>query len=216
MNPFMTLPSGPAPTPTQARPDRGHGRAAGDIGLWVFIGVASSLFSLFIAAYLMRMDSSDWSPIALPWQLWLSSALLLAGSIVLQRASVATRTTGTIGGSHFRSLLLAGGACALAFLIVQSWAWRVLLIGQVGPNGNPAGSFFYLLTAMHGLHVAGGLVGWAMTVSATWRNAEPARIARLTVLCTRYWHFLLVVWIVLFGALGWVTPELIRTICGTR
>ncbi|MFD2271316.1 hypothetical protein ACFS07_09870 [Undibacterium arcticum] len=89
----------------------------------------------------MRMDSSDWSPIALPWQLWLSSALLLAGSIVLQRASVATRTPGTIGGSHFRSLLLAGGACALAFLIVQSWAWRVLLIGQVGPNGNPAGSF---------------------------------------------------------------------------
>ena len=81
---------------------------------------------------------------------------------------------------------------------------------------NPAGSFFYLLTAMHGLHVAGGLVGWAVTILATWRNADPARVARLTVLCARYWHFLLAVWIVLFVALGWVTPELIRTICGTR
>ena len=205
-----------APRSVPSMRARPPGRSAGDIGLWVFIGVACSLFSLFIAAYLMRMEGSDWSPIAPPWQLWLSTGLLLAGSIVLARAGTTVRMPGQLEGRRFRILLLAGGACAVAFLLVQSWAWRALLIAQIGPNGNPAGSFFYLLTAMHGLHVAGGLVGWAVTILATWRNADPARVARLTVLCARYWHFLLAVWIVLFVALGWVTPELIRTICGTR
>ena len=205
-----------APRSVPSMRARPPGRSAGDIGLWVFIGVACSLFSLFIAAYLMRMEGSDWSPIAPPWQLWLSTGLLLAGSIVLARAGAAARMPGQLEGRRFRILLRAGGACAVAFLLVQSWAWRALLIAQIGPNGNPAGSFFYLLTAMHGLHVAGGLVGWAVTILATWRNADPARVARLTVLCARYWHFLLAVWIVLFVALGWVTPELIRTICGTR
>ena len=66
---------------SQAAPD---GAAAG-IGLWVFMAVATSLFSLFIAAYVMRMSQTDWTAIAMPWQLWLSTALLAAGSVLLQQ-----------------------------------------------------------------------------------------------------------------------------------
>ena len=66
-------------------PDR---RAASTgTGLWAFMGVATALFTLFILAYAMRMDSGDWSPIAMPWQLWLSTALLVAGSLLLRRAA---------------------------------------------------------------------------------------------------------------------------------
>ena len=74
-------------------------------------------------------------------------------------------------------------------------------------------SFFYLLTAMHGLHMVGGLAGWAWTVSAARR--EPAEAAWRIALCARYWHFMLAVWIVLFATLDWVTPEVARFICGT-
>jgi cytochrome c oxidase subunit 3 len=185
-------------------------RAAGT-GLWVFIVVASTLFALFLLAYAMRMDSSDWSPIARPWQLWLSSALLLAGSVLLQRASAAAQRS---NWGLARALLWAGGACALAFLGSQWWAWQALQAARVQLAGNPAASFFYLLTALHALHVLGGLAAWAVTAQLAWERADPARVALRIALCARYWHFLLVVWAVLFAALGWLTPEIVRFLCG--
>jgi cytochrome c oxidase subunit 3 len=190
-----------------------RGPAAG-IGLWVFMGVAGMLFSLFIAAYVMRMSSADWYAIGMPWQLWLSTALLIAGSLALQLASAAAAKG---EWEQVRSLMLAGGACALAFLGAQSWAWQALLALQVMPSGNPAASFFYLLTAMHGLHVAGGLVGWALTARRAF-GSDPShdavRLAWSVRLCARYWHFLLAVWVALFATLGGLTPEVVRFICG--
>lgn len=184
--------------------------AAVSVGLWVFMGVVTALFSLFIAAYVMRMNASDWSAIAMPRQLWLSTALLVAGSVCLQRAGGATQA------ARVRGLLLAGGACAVAFLGVQLWAWQALLSMHVGPAGNPAASFFYVLTALHGLHVAGGLVAWAVTARGAWRSADAARSAQRIALCARYWHFLLVLWLLLFATLGGLTPEVVRFICGTN
>jgi cytochrome c oxidase subunit 3 len=186
---------------------------AASIGLWVFMGVASSLFALFLMAYVLRMNGSDAVTIALPWQPWLSSAFLITGSLCLQRASVVAR------GPHpqaARGPLWAGGFCALAFLGAQLWTWQILLDAQLLPASHPAASFFYLLTAMHGLHMAGGLAGWAWTAAAARRlAAEPAAVAWRVALCARYWHFMLAVWLLLFAALRWVTPELARFICGT-
>lgn len=198
--------------PGAARDDRkGRGATIG-IGLWAFMGTATTLFLLFITAYVMRMEGGDWSAIAMPWQLWLSTALLVAGSVALQRASAAAR-----GGreAQARALLWVGGACALAFLGVQLWAWQALHALRVVPVANPAASFFYLLTALHGLHVAGGLVAWGVTARGLWRNADPARGAWRIRLCARYWHFLLAVWLLLFATLGGLTPEVVRFICGT-
>jgi len=181
-------------------------------GLWVFIGVASTLFGLFLTAYVMRMDGADWSTIALPPQLWLSSGLLLAGSVLLQRASAAAK------GARWPAvqiLLLAGGACAMAFIGVQLWAWQSLLAARVMLASNPAASFFYVLTALHGLHVLGGLIAWAATMpTVSQQPSDPAGVARRVALCARYWHFLLAVWVVLFAALGWLTPDVVRFICG--
>ena len=185
-----------------------------DTGLWVFIGVASTLFALFLTAYVMRMDGADWSTIALPRQLWLSSALLLAGSALLQRAGTAARAA---RWPLARMLLTAGGACAMAFIGVQLWAWQSLLAARVMLAGNPAASFFYVLTALHGLHVLGGLVAWAATLSSlpsASAPSDPARVAWRVALCARYWHFLLAVWAVLFVTLGWLTPDVVRFICG--
>lgn len=184
--------------------------SAASIGLWVFMGVVTALFSLFTVAYVMRMSSGDAIALALPWQLWLSSALLVAGSVALHGASRASHRPDPV---RMRRLLLAGGLCAAGFLGVQLWAWSAMAHAQVLPSGNPSGSFFYLLTAMHGLHLAGGLVGWAMAARVAW--ADPARAGWRLALCARYWHFMLAVWLALFALLGWVTPEVARVICGT-
>jgi len=181
-------------------------------GLWVFIGVGSVLFMLFIVAYAMRMDQGEWSAIATPWQLWLSSALLVAGSLALHAAGGQARAL------RFRSarrLWLAGGAAAAAFLCAQLWAWQSLVDARVMLATNPAASFFYMLTAMHGLHVIGGLVAWSVVAKHVLpEDAEPRAAALRIALVARYWHFLLAVWVVLYAALGWLTPEIVRFICG--
>lgn len=191
-------------------PRRDARASAASIGLWVFMGVATALFSLFITAYVMRMNSSDAMSLALPWQLWLSTSLLVAGSVALEQACRAARAADS---SRARRLLWAGGLFALMFLGAQLWAWQALWSAQVMPAGNPAGSFFYLLTAMHGLHLAGGLAAWAWIARAVRRR--PAEAAWRIALCGRYWHFMLAVWLVLFALLAWVTPEVARFICGT-
>lgn len=185
--------------------------AAGSAGLWVFMGVVCTLFALFLTAYVMRMAEDDWSPFELPWQLWLSSALLLAGSVVMQRSASAARTT---RWPRARVLLVAGGVIALGFVASQLWAWSALTAREVRLASNPAASFFYLLTAMHGLHVLGGLIGWSATWNAARPGRDPVRGAAWIALCARYWHFLLAVWVVLFAAMGGLTPELARAICG--
>jgi len=198
-----TLPIGD-PSATRAR--------AAATGLWLFMGVVSVLFALFLVAYAMRMEATDWSPIAMPPQLWLSSGLLLAGSLLLQRAATAAHALRHV---QARQLLLAGGLAAMAFLGSQLWAWQSLLDARVALAGNPAASFFYVLTALHGLHVIGGLVAWSATVQAAGPPpAEPRRLALHITLCARYWHLLFAVWVVLFAALGWLTPEVVRFICG--
>jgi cytochrome c oxidase subunit 3 len=69
---------------------------------------------------------------------------------------------------------------------------------------NPANSFFYLLTAVHGLHLTGGLVALGRTSAKVWRGTEIADMRLSVELCAIYWHFLLLVWLVLLGLLtGW-------------
>lgn len=186
---------------------RGAGTSATGIGLWAFIGVATSLFSLFTAAYVLRAASNDWVPVVLPWQLWLSTALLVLASVSLARASRAARH-GDVASA--RSMTRVGGALALAFLAVQGWAWMALAAKMVLPGGQVSASFFFLLTAMHGLHVAGGLVAWAQML----RHWSSGRRAAAVPLLARYWHFLLLVWLALLALIGGMTPELASAICG--
>jgi cytochrome c oxidase subunit 3 len=203
--------SGAAPAAHHNQPDPA---AVLGTALWAFIGVATSLFFLFIASYLMRMQSADWHAIAMPWQLWLSTGLLLAASATIHLASRAGRQGRT---RTMSSLLLGAGLCMLGFLLVQSWAWEVLLGSRITVTGNPAASYFYLLTAMHGLHVAGGIAGWLMVSRPFWHAAQgrgPARAALSVGLCERYWHFLLLVWLALFATMAGLTNDLVRFICG--
>lgn len=196
---------------THADPAPDPARSAAT-ALWLFIGVASTFFSLFVVAYGMRMDAPDWSPIAMPAQLWLSSVLLVAGSVLMQRAGAAAA-----GGAaaSMRPLLIGGGVAAAAFVGSQLWAWQVLIDQRVFLAGNPAASFFYVLTALHGLHVLGGLVAWSVAAQAlSTPAAELPGAAWRIVLCARYWHFLLALWVVLFAVLALLTPEIVRFICG--
>ena len=168
------------------------------VGLGVFLAVATSLFALFISAYMMRREGADWRPLAQPMVLWFNTAVLILGSVFFQRARNASNSRQTGG---VRLGLLAGGVCTLVFLAGQLLAWQQLNAAGHFLTTNPANSFFYLLTALHGLHLLGGLWVWARTTVKLQRGAAVHEVRLSVELCTVYWHFLLVVWLVLFGLL---------------
>jgi cytochrome c oxidase subunit III len=171
------------------------------IGLGVFLAVVGSLFALFISAYSMRMNMVDWRALPMPRLLWFNTAVLILSSVALQGAYMAARRSnidGVIVG------LCAGGASAVTFLIGQLLAWRELSAEGYFLASNPANSFFYLITAVHGLHLMGGLVALGRVTAKVWHGVAVSQLRLSVELCAIYWHFLLLVWLVLLGLLtGW-------------
>lgn len=176
---------------------------ASKVGLGVFLAVVSALFALLISAYVMRMPTGDWLPLPLPSVLWFNTAMLVLSSVTLYSAERAAHQ-GWMDG--VRGGVLAAGVTALVFLIGQLLAWRQLMAEGYFLSANPANAFFYLMTALHGMHVAGGLVALGRTGAKIWDDDQvEMRDASLSVeLCATYWHFLLLVWLVLLVLLaGW-------------
>jgi len=172
------------------------------VGLGVFLAVVGCLFALFASAYFMRMELSDWQPLPIPPLLWLNTGVLVLSSVALQCAVIAAHR-GQI--DMVRLGLVTGGLTALAFLAGQLVVWRDLSASGYFLEANPANSFFYMITGMHGLHILGGLVALARTIAGAWGpRYQPERLRLSVELCAMYWHFLLFVWFAVFVLLaGW-------------
>jgi len=193
------------------------------VGLRVLLGVIGVLFGLFAMALLVRARLPDWqalagtptSPLAGLAPLWLNTALLAASSLALQAASMAARRDSLAAA---RAALAVGAAFALAFLVGQGWVWRQFIASGHFVASDPAASFFYLLTGLHGLHLAGGLVALARTAARASRDATRERLRAGTALCALYWHFLFAVWLLLFALLASPPGTLaaLADICGIR
>jgi cytochrome c oxidase subunit III len=168
------------------------------VGLGVFLAVATSFFALLISAYFMRMMGADWTTLTVPRVLWLNTGMLILSSVAMQRTRTAARR-GRIDG--VRIGLIAGGAFTFSFLAGQLWAWQQLNTAGYFVAANPANAFFYVLTALHGLHLLGGLWVWRKTTAKVWRGVEVGEVRLSVELCTLYWHYLLLVWLVLFALL---------------
>ena len=168
------------------------------LGLFVFLAVVASLFSLFISAYMMRMELGDWRPLPDPDLLWLNTGALVFSSIALQWARVAARNEQV---KTVRYGMIAGGFFAFAFMAGQLMAWQQLVDSGYLAQSNPANAFFYLITGLHALHLLGGLVVWGITTVKLLGGIELGRIRLSIELCAVYWHFLLVIWVILFGLL---------------
>jgi cytochrome c oxidase subunit 3 len=175
---------------------------AATIGLGVFLAVVGSLFALFISAYFMRMQVADWVQMPAPKLLWFNTGVLILSSVALQYAQVAARR-GRV--ADVRDGMIAGGLFAFTFLVGQLLAWKQLNAEGYFLATNPANAFFYLFTGLHGLHLLGGLVALVLTADKVWRGFDLGQMRLSVKLCAIYWHFLLLLWLVLFTLLTpWV------------
>ncbi len=168
------------------------------IGLGFFLAVVTTMFSLFTVAYIMRMEYADWQSLPDPGLLWLNTIILILSSVAMHRAKRAA-LRGEVKG--VRTGLIISGVLSFAFLAGQLLAWRQLNAAGYFIANNPANAFFYVITGLHGLHLLGGLWVWGKTITKVGRGLEVRDLSLSVELCTTYWHYLLLVWLVLFGLL---------------
>jgi cytochrome c oxidase subunit 3 len=193
----------------------------GKTALKFFLAVVGVVFFLFTVTFLSRTQFPDfmalsgepWQPFTNPIQLWYNTAALLLGGIALQGAKFSAKN------NHFNKALIGiiiGIFFTLLFLIGQLLVWTQLYdLGYV-LTSNPANSYFYLFTAVHGLHILGGLVALSYVTFQFIRKNGTAKLSSGISLCATYWHFLFVVWLLLFALLT-SSPETYKTIaqlCG--
>ena len=169
------------------------------IGLWVFMAVVTSLFALFLSAYSMRMHHGvGWCHLTVPRIAWLNTVMLAGASIAMQLASSAVAH----GRRPFaQTALVAAGVLSIGFLAGQVAAWQAIGPTLYYVQGSPAIAFFYVLTIVHGLHLLGGLYVLGRAAHRFAGGAELIDLRQSVSLCATYWHFLLLVWLAVFGVL---------------
>ncbi len=169
-------------------------------GIWVGLAAITMTFAAITSAMVVRQGSSmDWRHFTLPPVLYLNTLILLAssGALELARKRVAAFARGVQPGRSLPLLWLwLTLGLGLLFVGGQYVAWLQLKAEGWYLATNPSSSFFYLFTAMHGLHVLGGLAGLTLVI---WRFSRPVSTLRLSTLSTvsYYWHFMDVLWIYL-------------------
>ena len=170
----------------------------GKLGLRYLMVVSTIMFCLFIVTYADRMVYDDWVRMPEPFLLWINTLILVISSFVFIRIQLASKKNNF---EKVRRELFFIGFLALLFLIGQLLVWQDLVQAGYYVYGSPANGYFYVFTTLHGFHLLGGLIYWAMTINKVWKLENIViRKAKHTIeLCAIYWHFLLAVWIVLFG-----------------
>jgi len=179
------------------------------LGLNVFLMSLSVLFIASLVGYFItRFQSPHWriaDQPGLPSGLWLSTVILIGVSAALEGALRAVRK------NQLKALtrrLWVGLALVLAFLAAQVENWHVMRTAELAlPTPTLFTYTFYLLTGLHAAHVVGGFVPLGIVMARAERRAYSSSHHEGVALCVKYWHFLGVVWLVLFGALHWPAPD---------
>ena len=167
------------------------------LGLRTLMAASTVLFSLFVVAYSDRMLVHDWRNMPEPWLLWFNTGILVISSLVFHQT---TKYAKNELFDKTKNSLYFIGFLAYSFLIGQLIVWYQLINTGYYATSNVANAFFYLFTTIHGLHIIGGIYFWGKTTSKfIKRSLNKEDINNLIDICAVYWHFLLAVWLVLFG-----------------
>ncbi|MES0874636.1 cytochrome c oxidase subunit 3 [Sinimarinibacterium thermocellulolyticum] len=173
--------------------------SAPSLGLLVFLAVVTSIFGLTVSAYVMRMAAApQWDFLPQPPLLWINNALLVFASLALQTAWSAARRAQP---QRFARGMGFGGACTVAFVAGQALLWRELSGAGYTMTRYVGSAFFVLMAMLHALHMLGGLYALLRVVLRLQRGATLWQLREAVGLCALYWHFLLLVWAVLFTVL---------------
>jgi cytochrome c oxidase subunit 3 len=174
----------------------------GRLGIKVLILALSMLFAASIVGYMViRLRAPAWPPPGvprLPGTLWISTLIIVISSVTMQTAVRAAREGRRLA---LRVAMLLTTLLGVAFLISQTLNWFALAAANLTARTNLYGFTFFMLTGLHAAHVFGGVIPLVVVSAGAWRGRYSAAFHPGVEYCALYWHFLAVVWVVLFALL---------------
>ena len=195
------------------------------LGLACGIATVCMVFISLTSAYIVRQglptfDGAsnsyvhDWGRVDLPWLLLaINTAVLLLSSVTIElaRRQAAMRAAlapvqsipgVSLGTEKSFPWLGITALLGIGFLSGQWLAWSELHARGFFVSTNPSSSFAFLLTIVHAVHLAGGMIAllWAASASLLHKPIEARRI--VVDITAWYWHFMLVLWVYVFALLG--------------
>ncbi len=175
------------------------------IGMWFLLLVISMTFGGLVGAYILISSNGvmEWRPFDLPFQIWVSTILILTSSVTYRTSQNALNDDNQ---KKSKKWLITTAVLGGIFISSQVLAWFELVQRGVYVQSNPYAGFFYILTAVHALHVIGGITALGYIVLRTWHQTssevELENRKEISGVVGWYWHFMDGLWVFLLILLG--------------
>lgn len=163
--------------------------------MWLFIGSVGMLFAALTSAYIVRQAEGNWLYFDLPQVFTTSTIVIVFSSITMQWAFWSARKDDL---SMVKIMVTITTVLGLSFLVLQFEGWKALVSNQVYLVGNPSGSFLYIISGLHGLHLISAVIYLLIVLVSTYRFRVHSKNLAQIEMCTTYWHFLGGLWLYLF------------------
>jgi cytochrome c oxidase subunit 3 len=167
------------------------------IAIWMLLAGVVMMFAALTSSYIVLSGSEHWKPVPVPRTFLLSTGLILASSVTVEKARRRLQFDVRQHARWMLATLLLG----IAFVVSQLVAWRQLVSAGVYLSSNPHSSFFFLFTGAHGLHLCGGLIWLTYLAVRSGRlllGVENEKRIAATDAISLYWHFMDGLWVALF------------------
>jgi len=164
-------------------------------GMWLFLASVMMLFMSLTSAYIVRQAEGNWVFFELPSLFYITSIIIIGSSVSMQWAFFAAKKDNQ---EMTKTMVLITTILGLLFLIGQFFGWKQLVAGSIYLVGNPSGSFLYILTGLHALHIISAIVFLLIVLISAFKGRIHSKNMAQVEMCTTYWHFLGGLWLYLF------------------
>jgi cytochrome c oxidase subunit 3 len=163
--------------------------------MWLFLASVGMLFAAFTSAYIVRRAEGNWVYFELPKLFYYTTFLIVLSTVTMQWAYRSAKQDNL---ERVKWLVSATSILGIAFLAGQVLAWGELVKIMAHFVGNPSGSFIYVLTGVHGVHLITAIIFLLIVLNSTWKYRVHSKAMAQMEMCTTYWHFLSGLWVYLF------------------
>ncbi|HBH21927.1 MAG TPA: cytochrome oxidase subunit III [Cytophagales bacterium] len=163
--------------------------------LWLFIVSVMMMFAALTSAYIVKQADNNWLLFDMPDAFVYTSIVIVLSSVTMHWAYLSAKKDNI---PQAKAAVLSTFVLGIIFLIGQYQSWSELVEMDVYFVGNPAGSFIYVLTGLHGLHLISALIFLFIVFIAVFRYKVHSKRLNRIEMCTTYWHFLGGLWLYLY------------------
>lgn len=165
--------------------------------LYLGMGSMIMLFTALASAVIVKKgDFKHWEPVELPSLFLYSTLVIIISSIFIQFSNNSLKVESI---TKFKFNAIIAFLLSIVFVIVQWLGWNQLMANNVMLNGNPSGSYIYVISGFHGFHyIFGILILFFLIIRSKSKYIVSTEGKLHFSMLTQYWHFIGIVWFFIF------------------